>query len=227
VWEFVRSHAATFGRPLTAGDGTEPADLDEAADRLGCALPVTLREAYRLFGQRPDLTRSQNRLLKPYQLRIDPSGSVLVFRDECQGCTSWGVRLAELDLDDPPVVMELGDTWMPYSVRLSLALAEMVLFESMFSEPDERAVDNRDLDDVALGQLEAGFTRLGLPDLPMAGPGGPRVRWFQAPDVLLRDDGETWLWVHGRGSAAVEAVRERLPGDWQMVEVDNGEQDSS
>lgn len=122
-----------------------------------------------------------HRLLRPYQLRIDPSGSVLVFRDECQGCTSWGVRLTELDLDDPPVVMELGDDWVPYSARLSLALAEMVLLESMFSEPDEGAVDSRDLDDMALGQLEAGFARLGLPDLPMAGPGGPRIRWFQGP----------------------------------------------
>lgn len=217
AWDFVRSVAAAFGRPLLDGDGAEPADLDAAAVRLDRALPVTMREAYVLFGRRPDLTRSQDRLLPPDQLRVDPSGSVLVFREECQGCTSWGLRLADLDLDDPPVVMELGDAWVPYSARLSLALAEMVLTESMFSDPDEGAVANRELDGTALGLLEAGFARLGLPDLPMAGPDGPSIRWFQAPDVLLRESGGVWLWVHGRSPAAVKAVRGRLPGGWQTA----------
>jgi hypothetical protein len=79
--------------------------------------------------------------------------------------------------------MELGDDWVPYSARLLLALAEMVLVESMFSEPDEGAVDNRDLDDMALGQLEAGFARLGLPDLPMAGPGSCRWSRMSGPGI--------------------------------------------
>ncbi|NUP49761.1 MAG: hypothetical protein HOW97_20990, partial [Catenulispora sp.] len=218
VWEFVRSYAAAFGWPLVDGDGVEPAELDAAATRLGRGLPLALCEAYLLFGRRRDLTASQDTLLSPERLNVDPSRSVLVYRHENQACAAWGVRLAELELDDPPVVMDLGNGWVPYSERLSVAMAEMVLSESMLSEHEASTTDNCGLDDRTRSMLEADFDRLGLPDLPFwAAPDGPPVRWFQGPDVLLRDDGGQWLWVHGRSSAAVDAVRDRLPSEWQMV----------
>lgn len=226
VWEFVRSFAAAYGKPLADGDGVDHADLDAAAARLGRVLPAALREAYLLFGRRPDLTRSQDTLLSPAQLKVDPSGSVLVFRNENQSCASWGVWLTQLDLDDPPVVMEFGEGWVPYSERLSVAMAEMVLSEAMLFDCEASTTDNRELDDTARGMLEAEFDRLGLPDLPFwAAPDGPPVRWFQGPGVLLRDDGGQWLWVHGRSPAAVDAVRDTLPGEWQMVSDDEADED--
>jgi len=218
AWGFVCSFAAAFSRPLAHGDGVDPAALEAAAVRLGHELAAALREGYLQFGLRTDLTKSQDTLLSPEQLRVDSSGSVLVFRIENQSCASWGVRLADIDLDDPPVVVESGKGWTPYSERLSLALAEMVLMESMFSGCEDDATDNRELDDATLGLLEAGFDRLGLPDLPFwAGDGGSVIRWFHGPDVLLRDDGGAWLWVYGRSPEAVAAVRVRLPGEWLMV----------
>lgn len=87
----------------------------------------------------------------------------------------------------------------------------------MFSA-DERNVDNRELDATADALVSVEFERLPLPVLPFwAGMDGPGVRWFAGPDVLLRNDGETWLWVHGRTPQAVQAVRERLSGEWLMV----------
>ena len=176
------------------------------------------------FGLRADLTKSQDTLLSPEQLRVDPSGSVLVFRNENQSCASWGVRLADIELDDPPVVVESGRGWAPYSERLSLALAEMVLMESTFSGYGDDTTDNRELDDATLGLLEAEFDLLGLPDLPFwAGDEGSVIRWFYGPDVLLRDDGGAWLWVSGRSPEAVAAVRARLPGEWLMVPDEDDE----
>ncbi|MEY9886628.1 hypothetical protein ABIA35_002261 [Catenulispora sp. MAP12-49] len=224
TWRFIRSFVAAFSKPLADGDGVDPAVLDDAAVRLGHELPTALREGYLLFGRRRDLTRSQDTLLSPEHLRVDPSGSVLVFRIENQSCASWGVLLAELDLDDPPVVMEAGKGWVPFSERLSLAMAEIVLMESMLSDYEENTTDNRELDETALSLLEAEFGRLDLPDLPFwAGADDSVIRWFHGPDVLLRDDGGAWLWVHGRNPRAVAAVRERLPGDWQMVPDDDDE----
>jgi hypothetical protein len=213
-WEFVRALAAAVGRPLRAGDGVDPSEVREAEDRLGFGIPAALREAYLLFGgRRPDLTRGMGRLVPPHLLQVDADG-VLVFRWEHQGSTSWGVPVASAGWDDPPVVVEGRHSWVAYSDRLSIALVEMVLSEMMFSV-DEWVVDNCALvDEASHAAVSAAFNRLPLPDFPTGF--GASIRWFVGPDVLVRDDCGTWLWVLGRTSAAVQAVRDSVPGDWQM-----------
>jgi len=219
AWEFVQEVTAAFGKPLAAGDGIDEDRLRAAEIRLDLALPAALREAYALFGQRRDLTSTQDRLLLPEQLAIGGADGVLVFRVENQSCAAWGVRGSELGQDDPPVVLEAGHGWVPYADRLSTALVEMALSESLFA--DEHNTDNRDLDDLTHAALGREFALLPLPAFPFwAAPGGPPLRWFAGPDVLLRDDGGSWLWVCARTAAALEAVRERLPGDWIMTDAD-------
>lgn len=219
-WEFVRALAAAFNRPVVEGDGIDARRLQVAEEELGCGLPTALREAYLLFGRRADLTAAQDRLVEPERLRIDADG-VLVFRVENQYCASWGVPVLDVDDDedddDPPALVNVGDGWVPYADRLPTALVEMVLSEALFSA-DERVTDNRELDDATHAALNAAFDRLPLPDFPFwAGMNDP-VRWFAGPDVLLRDDGGAWLWVHGRTASAVQAVRQALPGDWMQVD---------
>jgi hypothetical protein len=43
------------------------------------------------------------------------------------------------------------------------------------------------------------------------------VRWFGGPDVLLREDSRTWLWVLARNTAALARLREALPGEWLIA----------
>jgi hypothetical protein len=223
-WEFVRALTAAFGRPVVDGDGVDAALVQVSEDRIGFALPAVLREAYLLFGRRRDLTAAQDILVSPQSLDVDPDG-VLVFRMEAQGCASWGVPARAMGQDDPPVMVNVGDGWLPYSDRLSVVLVEMVMSEVMLSA-DERNVDNRELDDTTNALVNARFDPLPLPVFPFwAGMEGPGVRWFAGPDVLLRNDGETWLWVHGRTPAAVQAVRERLSGKWLMVPDDDEDEE--
>ncbi|MBR7830650.1 hypothetical protein KDK95_30390 [Actinospica sp. MGRD01-02] len=151
----------------------------------------------------------------PEWLEVDSAG-VVVFRVENQHCASWGVSAGSASSDDPPVLVDVGDGWRPYSDQLTLALVEMVLPEAMFSA-DQRACDNRELDEVADATLIDGFERLPLPDFPFwAGLDESPLRWFAGPDVLLRDDGGGWLWVHARTPEALQVVRERLPGGWMF-----------
>lgn len=214
-WDFVRTLAAAFGRPLADGDGVDPDEVRAAEARLGAALPAALREAYLVFGRRTDLTASQDRLVPPELLQVDPDG-VLVFRVENQYCASWGVPLGTAAPDDPPALLTVGAGWEPYADRLSLALVEMVLAEAMFSARDGKS-DNRSLGSATRAELGVAYERLPLPDFPFwAEPDCPPSRWFAGPDVLLRDDGGEWLWVHGRTPAAVQAVRDRLPGGWEL-----------
>lgn len=49
-----------------------------------------MREAYLLFGRRPDLTARQDPLVPPRELSFDDSGTAVVFRVENQYCAEWG-----------------------------------------------------------------------------------------------------------------------------------------
>jgi hypothetical protein len=103
-----------------------------AEQRLGVKLPVALREAYLLFGRRADLTACQDPLLPPDRLRVDHSGSIMVFRVENQHCAEWGVATGDdWNQADPPVYVRQRDDrrWEPFLDRVPAACVEMVLSE--------------------------------------------------------------------------------------------------
>src|SRR3954471_17711909 len=79
AWRFIRSFAASWRTPLLEEDGVAgggPAgggaggELDAPETGLGLRLPAALREAYRLFGRRTDLTSNQDVLLGPERLTL-------------------------------------------------------------------------------------------------------------------------------------------------------------
>ncbi|WP_433459506.1 hypothetical protein [Micromonospora sp. CA-248212] len=222
VERFITQFASVWVASSEAGDGYTEAELAAAETALGVRLPAALRTAYRLFGRRDDLTRTQDYLREPPRLYLDDEDRVLVFRTENQNVTWWGVPVHSLHLDDPPVVFRLdrlggaAHGWGRWFDRLSLACIEMVLSESLMSGEVDLC-DNRGLDDAAVTVLERRFSRIGLPDYPLWSiPDGPPVRWFVDTDVLLRDDGRQWLWVRARTHEALERVRRALSGDWLM-----------
>jgi hypothetical protein len=219
TWRFIRRYAESWLTPLSDDDGWPEAGLHAAEQRLGLQLPPAIREAYGLFGRRQDLTSVQDRLLGPDQLAVDTTGEVLVHRVENQSVAVWGVPLATMDEADPAVVVAQNfedDGWQPFLERFSLACVEMVLSESLFSAPLELS-DNRPLDPTAAALVEQRFARLAIPDYPLWALPGASVHWFTGPDLLLRDDGGTWLWVRARTTAALDAVRSTLPGEWLML----------
>ena len=154
AWDFVRRFVATWHQPLVATDGWSSSELREAVRNLSTRfptvkrLPAALAETYALLGNRRDLTSNQDQLLNANGLWLDEAGEVLVMRQENQGCAEWGIRVDDLDHDDPPVVMQVAGSehgWQPYADRWSLACIEMVLFESLFTEDD--LCTNMELDD--------------------------------------------------------------------------------
>jgi hypothetical protein len=224
AWQFIRDFARLWRSPLADGDGYSEADISAAQERLGVRFPAALREAYGLFGRREDLTSNQNDLFSPGQLCL--AGEVLVFRREAQWCAEWGVRLDQPGNPDPPVVadgmeggngpdgMETGrrPDWTPYLDRFSLACLEIVLSESLFTGVG--LSDSKQLDDACERSLERDFTRLALPADPLwTGP--PIIRWFAGRDVIMRADGDAWLWVRARTVSALDLVRKAMPGGWQ------------
>ncbi|WP_019633512.1 polysaccharide deacetylase family protein [Actinomadura atramentaria] len=215
LWDFVRRFAAAWTTPLTEDDGCTDAELDEAERRLGSPLPAALREAYGLFGRRPDLTSNQDRLLAPHQWEVFEGA--LVYRTENQSVVDWGFPLASAAEPDPPTAMwtdlldKTQERWEPWLDRLSLALVEVVLSESLFGDED-LAGDAEPVDGLD-ACLDTAYQRLPFPAYP--DPDG--IRWYAGPDVLLRHDGD-WLWLRARTPEALDAVPDALPATWTLAD---------
>ncbi|MFJ7948940.1 SMI1/KNR4 family protein [Streptomyces sp. NPDC096354] len=218
AWEFVRWFAdAWMGRPVEPEDGFTADELAVVAADLGFEMPAVLHEGYALFGRRDDLTRQQDPLVKPSGLYVDDGlGGVLVFRRENQDCASWGIPLTQIEQEDPPVVVESHQGWIPFLDRMSLAWVELVLSESLFAA--DNLYDACELPDTLMPDLHARYARVGLPDhLMWASEDDSPVRWYAAPGRLVRRDGlqdQSWIHARGRTISDLETVREELPGPW-------------
>ncbi|MFF4121850.1 hypothetical protein ACFY0P_51995 [Streptomyces sp. NPDC001714] len=172
---------AWMGRPVELEDGCTADELAAVEADLGFELPAALREGYALIGRRDDLTRQQDPLVRPPGLYVDDAlGGVLVFRRENQDCAFWGIPLSQVDQDDPPVVVESHQGWIPFLDRMSLVWVELVLSESLFAV--DSLYDACELPDALMPGLHARYARVGLPDHPMwASDNDSPVRWYAAP----------------------------------------------
>ncbi|GAA5020838.1 SMI1/KNR4 family protein [Kitasatospora paranensis] len=219
AWWFVQDFARHWVQPLADGDGWDETDLAAAEERLGLRLPAALREAYTLFGRRPDLTCNHDVLHAPADLHLDGAGEALVIRHENQGACVWGIPLAELHRPDPAVAIrpDLADKqaerWEPWLDRLSVALVELVLSESLHA-PEGRCAFLDALDEDGLAALERHYDGLPFPDYPLAGPPDDTSRWYAGDEVVLRVDGGSTLLARARTPQGLERLRERIPGDW-------------
>jgi hypothetical protein len=130
-WNDFESRVAELFPPLSPGDGLPEADLIEAEQRLGFRLPGKLREYYRRTGRRGDLNHSFNRLAAPGALNV--FGDVLVFYEESQNVIVWGIRLADIGQEDPPVLRSENQdelVWGPDHEHLSGFFVTMLYWQA-------------------------------------------------------------------------------------------------
>jgi hypothetical protein len=107
--------------PIRDGDGCTADEVAAVEERLGLRLPALLTAFYRLLGWRRDLTSGQDSLISLNSL--DVMDGALVYRIEAEGCASWGIRVADLELADPPAVycegLRNGKPWRPFMESFS------------------------------------------------------------------------------------------------------------
>ena len=215
---FIEWFAREWLTPIRGGDGCTAGEVAAAEERLGLRLPASLTALYRLIGRRRDLTSRQNRLISLNSLLVEDG--TLIYRVEAEGIVTWGVRVCDLELADPPVVFGFGDgsPWRPFLGSFSLAAVEMVLSEAVSSGAEGRH-DNRQMGEADIIRLEEQYESLPFPDYPAWWqPEVPQaLRWFSEPGVLLREENRTWLWVLARDEDSLGRVRDVLPGPWLMA----------
>jgi len=217
AWEFIRRFAAEWTTPLAPGDGVSRDTWRAAEQRIGAELPAALREAYLLFGRRPDLTARQDRLVPPRELGLDDLGTAVVFRVENQYCAEWGVAAADLASTDPPVYVRDRSRggWEPFLDRVSVACVEMVLSEVLLGAG--KLGNACPLPGELITVVESAYEQMALPEYPVWAGDDIMVRWFSAPGKLLRMDGRgsyCWLLVRGRTPADLELICAAIPGPW-------------
>ncbi|WP_155129361.1 SMI1/KNR4 family protein [[Actinomadura] parvosata] len=232
AWEFIRGFAAAWSSaPIRDGDGYDGSELAAAEERLGLRLPTALREAYALFGLREDLCGTMHRLQPLDRLSVSPPWNLLSYHVENQGAWACGVRLADLHLDDPPVVhlppcsceghSVHGVAWME---RLSMDCIELVLTESFYNTygTDCHLGIWGELrrDEVSL--VDQMFRPLPFPSYPSdSSPCVPGSRWYAGDDLLVclspymyggeLPPGADRGWWHRPGSVADINIRARTP----------------
>lgn len=212
AWAYIRDFAATWRTPLSPADGTPEAELAAVETNLGLRLPAAVREAYALFGRRADLHSAMHTLLSPDAFYVDDRKEALVFREENQGAASWGVLLADIGAEDPPVRIrpDLADReaehWEPWLDAFSVSCVEIVLSEAL--QADEPVCDHGDFEDFE--ELERRFTRLPFPAYPEGEEG---ETFYAGPGLLLCDAGG-WLSVRARDEETLDRFRDEFPADW-------------
>lgn len=210
--------------PAPRGERGSEHELAAAEQRLGQRLPTALRWLYAAYGNDNTLIGAQDRLLPPEDLATDGEGVVTV-AEENQKCAEWGYRSAAEDTrrEDPPVFWKdlqgltgQGEAWQPYQPRLSVYLLETVFSEAMLAGGAFAA--HRELDPAGETDLSAAVP-LAIPEHTFwADPSGAPARWYALEDVLIRDDGGTWLWALAKTEQALRRLHDELPGPWERLE---------
>jgi hypothetical protein len=78
-------------------------EIINAEKRLGVTLPAALRNYYLTLGKNENINASHNRLLTPEkEIGFSKDGYLMIY-EENQAVVSWGIKEADLILNDPPV----------------------------------------------------------------------------------------------------------------------------
>jgi hypothetical protein len=201
-WALLLELIATWYRPVASGDGYEGAALTSCQPRKGISLPLAMREWYGAAGRRDDIWGRQDVLIRPDKLAL--AGGVLEFYAENQGVTSWGVREAEVSLDDPPVVVrDEDDMWVVQSPQFSEFVLHMFTHAIQFGQ--HPAQIHGYAHPQCVQRLEAGLPRFGFPEFIWT-----RSRLFGFNDLVVSIDGTDHVSASARSLKSIEPFRQLI-----------------
>jgi hypothetical protein len=134
VWERLNAFVTAWWRAPGRKESVPSVELDEAERRLGIKLPIPVRNAYAFFGRYPEVTEGMIKWRQPADLRFDDDVLVLCEDDDDMGL--WGIRRADLAVEDPPVVacfpaLHGERRWATVTDRFSVYFIEHTLLQAV------------------------------------------------------------------------------------------------
>lgn len=217
-WELLSGFIADWYRPLNLGDGYSDAEMRECAARLGTPFPAALCEWYEAAGRRDDIWQKQDTLLSPDKLFC--KDGVLHFRVENQGVTSWGVRIADLSQEDPPVVVrDECEEWVVQSSQFSEFVLHLACFVLQFG--GDFAQIHGSAHPSGVERIVNGFPRLGFPEFIWT-----CSRLFGFRDVIVVIDRSDYVTASGWHMESLTPFRNLIEeGDFEILFETDGKQD--
>jgi len=191
--------------------GISPQRLDEAERRLGKPLPVALREWYCGYGALGEFWSRHDKWLAPEELEF--VDGVLIFYVENQSVVQWGIRIGDLVLDDPKVVIDGPDgdsTWRRESPSLSEFALQMFLHCLQWSDKN-RGWTSGPARRGVVRVLKTRYRRLPLRSWSWP---APPTYFLGDEDTLVELNGTSdmgwWIYACARSESAFQKVQEVL-----------------
>jgi len=217
AWQQLSLFLEGWFGPRTPDDGVSDALILAAERRLGLELPQAVCEAYRLFGNRPEITAAVGLMVPIEDLAIQ-DGALIVWFDP-EDDTMWGIPLERLFDHDPPVRIgsaALRDPvvtgWCDTQERFSQLFVDRALHEAVESSMyGGRAAQASD----TLALVDRSFARLDFPDGVY--PASP-TRLYAAEGALIVVEGTDHVII---GATTYEGYRRAIAPfpdlDWSAV----------
>jgi hypothetical protein len=227
-WSRLAAFIAGWWSPPAPTDGVPEGEIAAAEARLHVTLPAALREAYGRFGQRDEIAASFDTLLSPRRLRRRDGMLVVWILDEA---IEWGVRLGDLALADPPMVVreQLRDdgSWEDHPALPGEAtVSRFFLWKSLDQATHgSRYVNSVDVEDV---EAMAAFLaqRFALLDFGLVTYPAPPTRFYGGEDVVIALREESGIKVAAPNLAgyrrAMDAFRDLSLPWWKPADDDEG-----
>ncbi|MBE9040924.1 hypothetical protein IQ235_09045 [Oscillatoriales cyanobacterium LEGE 11467] len=175
-WELIHDFIDRWYQPVITNDGYREAEIVAAERKLQLRLPAALTEWYLLFGNRDDIWQTQDSLCAPGDLCLDEDG--LRFYDENQGCFHWSIPTANLNEDDPPVILNLSGDLIQVNRSLSEHAIQQLLSQTKFNFFSGNGTCSSDI----LHAVEANYSRCALSDWYLC---GADIRFFVDTDLII------------------------------------------
>lgn len=190
--------------------------LDAAEKRLGLALPESLKDYYVIAGGYHEMMNQDFHLLSPDKLRVE--GDYLVFCEEHQGTTVWGIhRNNLLTFPNPRVEGKASNIqkWFSESSKLSSFLLALGAWQALLSQEEKARCE---LPEKELQRIDALFEYIGERSLRL---GGHRVglicRDASKPVIAAYLFNPEMLYIGTPEEALIERIEELAGLDFERL----------
>jgi hypothetical protein len=215
-WDLLKSLIHHWFGQLTDSDKLSSQELEKGnrhianlVDKVSlpgpvCGLPTALREWYQMFGNAKRIWSSNDHFLSPTNITL--SGNTAVFYVENQAVVEWGIRVEDLALPDPPVVLlDRGAGVIEEGLALVIndSVSQFALQMFLHNVKSSTALFSRSSGPgtaAAHIAIASTYSKCGLPSWPF-----PPCTLFSNSDILIEaegfDDGD-WIMIAARTESA-------------------------
>ncbi|MDP9309499.1 MAG: hypothetical protein M3R24_01145 [Chloroflexota bacterium] len=218
-WSKHAAHIQSVFRSWQAGDGYPPELLATTERALSITLPDMLKLFYCSWGQRFDMTRTCETLLRPDQLYVHKD--TLVFAEENQAVFYWGIPCDLIRDEDPAVYYAVRSAddeqlvWEHSHNHVSDFLDFLTYGHALARGAPHGGIVRAYSHEMLTFHMQLPWTAIEIASVPMGVYPNPQERWvLYGQQGVVVDSLAGQLWVATRTRDRLEEVRQQFHITW-------------